>query len=151
MRLARLFLMTLCVVFLCSCSCFKKGGEGVGEGGNIPVASVGDILKDVNYAFDSSALTETAKGILNENASWLKTNADKQVVVEGHCDERGTAEYNMALGERRARAAYDYLRSLGVKETQMSTISYGKELPLDPAHNETAWAKNRRAHFSMKK
>ena len=76
-------------------------------------------------------------------------NEGIKVEVEGHCDERGTNEYNMALGERRATAAADYLRSLGVSGDRMRTVSYGEELPLDPRHNEEAWAKNRRVHFSV--
>ena len=116
---------------------------------NIDMAAAGDILKDVNYAFDSYALDATSKGILNNSAEWLKANAGKNVQVEGHCDERGTNEYNMALGAKRAQAAYNYLKSVGVDGSRMSTISYGEELPLDPRHNEEAFAKNRRAHFKI--
>jgi peptidoglycan-associated lipoprotein len=74
---------------------------------------------------------------------------DRKVQVEGHCDERGTNEYNMVLGMNRAKAAMNYLRSMGVEGDRMSTVSYGEELPLDPAHDEGAWAKNRRAHFNL--
>ncbi|MCC6932588.1 MAG: peptidoglycan-associated lipoprotein Pal [Deltaproteobacteria bacterium] len=149
MQVARIFVLSLCVFLLASCSCFNKDGQGVGDG-NIPEASTGDVLKDVHYAFDSSALTDEAKAILAENAAWLNANADKTVVVEGHCDERGTVEYNLALGERRAKASYDYLRGLGVAESRMSTISYGEELPLDAGHTEAAWSQNRRSHFAVK-
>lgn len=149
MQLARISVLSLCVFLLASCSCFNKGGEGEGEG-TIPAAEAGDVLKDINYAFDSSALTDIAKSTLAQNAEWLKANTGKSVVVEGHCDERGTVEYNLALGERRAKAAYDYLRSLGVEESRMSTVSYGEELPLDAGHNEAAWTQNRRAHFAVK-
>jgi peptidoglycan-associated lipoprotein len=77
---------------------------------------------------------------VRQNSSWI-------VTVEGHCDERGTAEYNLALGDRRATAAVAYLRSLGIPADRLKTVSYGKEFPFDPGHDETAWAKNRRAHF----
>lgn len=101
-------------------------------------------LKTVYFDFDSSSLRPEAKATLRQNAEWMKQNADEKVILEGHCDERGTNEYNIALGERRARAAFDYLRSLGVPAAQMSTISYGEERPAEAGHNETAWAKNRR-------
>ena len=150
MQLARLFVMALCVTVLCSCSCFKNDSAGDGAQGNIPTGTEVSPLKDVNFDFDKSVIRADAKPIMAENAQWLKDNAEKSAVVEGHCDERGTNEYNMALGERRAKAAYDYLRSLGIAESRMSTISYGEELPLDPAKNEAAYAKNRRAHFAVK-
>ncbi|WKZ56892.1 MAG: peptidoglycan-associated lipoprotein Pal [Bdellovibrionota bacterium] len=129
----------------CACRTKKMGPDG----DNIARAEPGDVLADVNFAFDSYALDNTAKSILGQNADWLKANPSARVQVEGHCDERGTNEYNMALGARRARAAMEYLRSLGVEEGRMSTVSYGEELPLDPRHNEEAWAKNRRAHFNV--
>ena len=83
-------------------------------------------------------------------ADYLKAHPNAQMLIEGHCDERGTAEYNMALGERRATAVMTYLVSLGVPKGTLSTVSFGKERPLDPGHNEEAWAKNRRAHFVLK-
>lgn len=154
MRGVRLLSLVLVSALMVSCSTSGKSGSGAEDGGmgegNIPIASPGGELKDVNFAFDSSALDASAQAVLKQNARWLLDNPGRSVVVEGHCDERGTNEYNMALGERRARAAYDFLRSSGVKAEQMSTISYGEELPLDPGHNETAWSKNRRAHFSLK-
>src|SRR5262249_33215345 len=118
-------------------------------GDNVPAAEAGRELKDIHFAFDSYALDAVAKGLLQENANWLKNNPSKRTQIEGHCDERGTSEYNMALGANRARAAQDYLRSLGIDGSRMSTVSYGKELPLDPRHNEEAWAKNRRDHFNV--
>jgi peptidoglycan-associated lipoprotein len=81
----------------------------------------------------------------------MTNNPNAKIRIEGHCDERGTNEYNMALGERRANSAKKYLIKLGVKESQLSTISYGEEKPLDPGHNEEAWAMNRRAHFAIVK
>jgi len=106
-------------------------------------ASFGDIY----FEFDQYDLTATARETLKQHADWLLANPGFDLLVEGHCDERGTAEYNLALGERRANAARDYLASLGVDAGRITTISYGEELPLDPSHNEAAWAKNRRDHF----
>jgi len=104
-------------------------------------------LKDVHFAFDRYDLTITAQTLLRENADWLRANPDVEIIVEGHCDERGSNEYNLALGERRAEAVKNYLVSLGIAESRMRTISYGEEMPLDPASNEAAWAKNRRGHL----
>ncbi len=153
MRGLRFFCIFVLLISVAACSKSGRGGKGMGEGdgGNIPLARPGSEMPDVNFDFDSSALDEQAKGTLRNNARWMLDNPGQNVVVEGHCDERGTAEYNLALGERRARSAYDFLRTLGVKGERMSTISYGKELPLDPGHNEAAWEKNRRAHFSLRK
>lgn len=104
-------------------------------------------LKDVHFAFDRYDLTITAQTLLRENAEWLRANPGVQIVIEGHCDERGSNEYNLALGERRAEAIKNYLVSLGISDARMRTISYGEEMPLDPASNEAAWAKNRRGHL----
>ncbi len=105
--------------------------------------------QDVNFAFDSAVLDATAQAILKDKAGWLKDNA-AATTVEGHCDERGTVAYNVALGERRAEAAKAYLVNLGVPAAKMTTVSYGKEKPLDSAKTEAAYAKNRRAHFVLK-
>ena len=105
------------------------------------------VLEDVFFAFDSSALTGDAKSTLQDNARQLKDATGADVTIEGHCDERGTIAYNLALGERRAKMAKDYLVSLGVAASQVKVISYGKERPFDAGHSESAWAKNRRAHF----
>ena len=104
-------------------------------------------LKPVFYEFDSSEITPDGRGVLDADAALLKKNTSWAVTIEGHCDERGTAEYNLALGERRAVAARAYLVSLGVPADRLRTVSYGKEFPFDPGHEESAWAKNRRAHF----
>ena len=104
-------------------------------------------LKPVFYELDSSELSSAGQATLQENAAVLKRNGGWQITVEGHCDERGSAEYNLALGERRALAARDYLVSLGIPATRVRTVSYGKEFPFDPARNEEAYANNRRAHF----
>lgn len=104
-------------------------------------------LKPAYYDYDSSELSAEAQKALTENAAVLKQYPGWTVTIEGHCDERGTAEYNLALGERRAVAAHAYLVSLGVAADRLRTVSYGKEFPFDPGHDEPAYAKNRRAHF----
>ncbi len=105
------------------------------------------VLEDVFFAYDSSKLTSDAKSVLQKNAKQLKDASKVDIAVEGHCDERGTIAYNLALGERRAKAAKDYIVSLGVPASRVKIISYGKERPFDAGHNESAWKKNRRAHF----
>ncbi len=105
------------------------------------------VLGDVFFTYDSSKLTSEAKRALQKNATQLKDASEADVTIEGHCDERGTIAYNLALGERRAKAAKDYIVSLGVPAKRVKVISYGKERPFDPGHNEAAWSKNRRAHF----
>jgi len=108
------------------------------------------LFADIYFDFDKSFIREDAKPVLAKVADYLKKNSGAKVQIEGHCDERGTAEYNMALGARRAESAKKYLLSLGVKAAALSTVSYGKEKPLDPGHTEDAWAKNRRDHFLLK-
>jgi peptidoglycan-associated lipoprotein len=116
-----------------------------------PVQDVSPIaLSDAFFDFDSAALTAEAKSTLDADAREMKRVMDKNVTIEGHCDERGTKAYNLALGEKRANAARDYLVAMGVNPSRITTISYGKERPFDPGHNEAAWAKNRRAHFVVK-
>jgi peptidoglycan-associated lipoprotein len=109
----------------------------------------GGPLEDIRFEFDSAALTEQARALLERHAQWIKARRGLRIAVEGHCDERGTVEYNLALGDQRARAARDYLVSLGVDPAILTTVSYGKERPVDPASNEAAWARNRRAHFAV--
>jgi peptidoglycan-associated lipoprotein len=101
----------------------------------------------VYFDFDSYNLTSEAKGTLDANARELKRVSAAAITIEGHCDERGTKAYNLALGEKRANAAREYLVALGVSGSRINTVSYGKERPFDPGHDESAWAKNRRAHF----
>lgn len=108
-------------------------------------------LKPVYFDYDKAIVKPDAQKTLQENAAWMKSNGSKKVSVEGHCDERGTNEYNMALGARRAKSAYDYLRNLGVDKDQMSTNSFGEEFPADPGHNEEAWRKNRRVESVIQK
>ncbi len=103
------------------------------------------------FDFDKSDLKPEAKATLKNKAAWLRDHAAYVVRIEGHCDERGTNEYNLALGERRAHAAKKFLMALGVEEHRMSGISYGEEKPADSGHNEAAWAKNRRDEFRLVK
>jgi peptidoglycan-associated lipoprotein len=99
----------------------------------------------VYFTYDSSSLDDTARKTLERQAAWLQQFPTVAVTIEGHCDERGTREYNIALGERRASAVKSYLQGLGVPPNRMLTISYGSERPVDPGHDEQAWAQNRRA------
>jgi peptidoglycan-associated lipoprotein len=109
----------------------------------------GGPLEDIHFDYDQSELTDQARAILERNAQWIKGHAAAKVRVEGHCDERGTVEYNLALGERRAQSTRDYLTSLGVGADRLATVSYGKERPLDTGTTEAAYARNRRAHFAV--
>lgn len=111
------------------------------------VAAVRAGIQDVFFAFNEYSLSEEARQRLAANAALLREHPDVAVLIEGHCDERGTVQYNLALGEKRANAARDYLVSLGLSGGRISTVSYGKEKPFATGHNEQAWAQNRRAHF----
>ena len=104
-------------------------------------------IRPIFFEYDLAELTADARTVLDENAALLKRYPTWMITIEGHCDERGTAEYNLALGERRAVAAQSYLTSLGIPAERLRTVSYGKEFPFDPGHDEAAWSKNRRAHF----
>ncbi len=104
-------------------------------------------LKDIFFDFDKSNIRDDAKPNLSEDLQWLKANSSAQISIEGHCDERGTAEYNLGLGERRAKATRDYLVAAGIDGKRMKVISYGKERPFVLGHDEAAWRWNRRAHF----
>jgi peptidoglycan-associated lipoprotein len=107
-------------------------------------------LADINFDFDRYDLSTGARDILKSHAAWLKSNSLTKVQVEGHCDERGTTEYNLALGAKRAESVKRYLIDLGISPDRLSTISYGEELLLCNEQNEACWAKNRRAHFVVK-
>jgi peptidoglycan-associated lipoprotein len=107
------------------------------------------LLRDIHFDFDRYELRPGDRAILRENAAFLKRHPTLQILIEGHCDERGTVEYNLALGDKRASASEWYLMRAGVVSTRMASVSYGKERPLDPRHEEEAWAKNRRAHFRI--
>jgi peptidoglycan-associated lipoprotein len=108
-------------------------------------------LQDIHFDFDKYNIRPEDRAILRRNYELLQGASGAEVLIEGNCDERGTVEYNLALGQRRANAARDYLTSLGMDSGQLSTISYGEERPLDPRSNEEAWAKNRRCHFVILK
>lgn len=140
------------------------GAEGLGdagmteEGGGLGGSSLDrarrglapqedGLLKDIRFDYDSYTLSPEARGILEQNAAWLKANGRATVEIEGHTDERGTIEYNLALGAKRAKAARDYLAVMGIDAGRMSTISYGEELPVCREASEACWLRNRRAHF----
>ncbi|MFH0959050.1 MAG: peptidoglycan-associated lipoprotein Pal [Pseudomonadota bacterium] len=129
---------------------------GLGMGGPGAVAEgelqgVQASLKTVYFDFDNYSLSQEAQTAIDYNAEVLKRYPNLMVVVEGHCDERGTAEYNLALGERRAGSVADRLAALGIPSSRMNTVSFGSELPVDPNHNEEAWAKNRRSYLRVSK
>jgi peptidoglycan-associated lipoprotein len=153
-------------LFTAGCSSSKKGKPGAdGSLDESSVDSVGSLdstrkggapgatnqgpLRDLAFGFDSYELDDEARASLREGSAWLKDNTKGRVEIEGHCDERGTVEYNLALGAKRARAAKDYLVTLGVSNDRLSTISYGEELPLCTDHSEDCWARNRRDHFVL--
>ena len=123
----------------------RVGDRPVAGGGLAGQTAAG--LQRIHFDFDQSALTPDARDILAKNSKYLEQKAGLRIRIEGHCDERGTTEYNLALGERRAKAAYQYLMDLGVDPNRMNVVSYGEEVPLDAGHNEAAWAQNRRAEF----
>jgi peptidoglycan-associated lipoprotein len=164
----RALLALLVSGMLSACSTTGKGGkdgDGTGEGGlseqdlnaqrdsrfgsgSIPEAEGEGVLRDVMFDYDSSAISDQARQDIEYNYQVLQANPDVKVQLEGHCDDRGTAEYNMALGQERARAVKEVLLSYGVPENKLNTISYGEEVPLAQGSDESAWAKNRRVHFS---
>ena len=134
-------------------------GVGVGEEGGISERPLSDMtieeinaaefLSNIYFDFDRYDLRDDAIDSLEQNAAWLREHATVRVIIEGHCDERDTEEYNLALGERRANAARDYFIRVGIAPSRLMTVSYGESRPLDPGHNEYAWARNRRAHFRV--
>lgn len=103
----------------------------------------------VHFDYNESTLRADAQEVLSAKSVWLENNPDATAVIEGHCDERGTAEYNLALGDRRAKSVKQFLVDSGIASSRITTVSYGEEMPLDPASNEDAWAKNRRAKFTV--
>jgi peptidoglycan-associated lipoprotein len=152
--------MALLTFSLAGCSSSQKSSGDGSDSGSISDADIaGDGadsdsgramgLQTVNFDYDSSALSAEAKTILNNNANILKANGSVRIQIEGHTDERGGIQYNIALGERRAKAARSYLIAQGVSAGRISIISYGKEKPLDYGHSEEAWYKNRRANFRI--
>jgi peptidoglycan-associated lipoprotein len=165
MRLAAVACMGV-LLLAQGCSGTKKGGWfGGGGGGDLseqPLAGEGSLaqfeqsgevvpgagpLEDVHFQFDSVDLDPQAMTSVQRNAAWLASNPAARVEIEGHCDERGTSEYNLALGARRARAVRDALVAQGISSDRLSTVSYGEELPLCKESTDSCWEKNRRAHF----
>ena len=104
-------------------------------------------LKDVFFDLDRSEVRGDQREVLDQNAGWLRRHPEVRIVIEGHCDERGTAQYNMALGEKRAQTVVDYLVALGIQTSRVQVMSYGKERPFSHGHDDRAWSQNRRAHF----
>jgi len=120
-----------------------------GAAGTAAAAAGTSPLKDVFFEYDKAIIGPDQKTALNDNVNWLKANGRVKVVIEGHCDERGTAEYNLGLGDRRARALKDYMVAAGVPADRVATISYGKERPFVLGHDESAWKWNRRGHYAI--
>ena len=118
-------------------------------GGSIPLASEGQQFPDVHFDYDSAVVRQDDYETVRSNAKLMAGDANLQMEVEGHCDKRGTAEYNLALGEERAKAVAAMLVNYGARAEQLSTISYGEEIPLDPRDSDDAYAKNRRVHFAV--
>jgi len=166
-RLLMVATVVALVVGAGGCSSKSKPVEGLGPGG-APLgeratggntssleqlkqgtlgATAGGPLSDVHFDYDDYTIRPQDSEILRANASWLREHSASRAQVEGHCDERGSEEYNIALGAKRAQAAKDYLVTLGISGGRLSTISYGKELPLCSESTESCWAQNRRAHF----
>ena len=146
------FLVLLLSLVLSACATQQKvakiGSKIQGDvyTGTDTVKYLADGVKDrVFFATNESVLTTASRDTLRKQAAWLRKNSDVTVVLEGHCDERGTREYNLALGERRANAAKDYLMTYGVASNRVSVISYGKERPVDSGSSPLAWSKNRRS------
>ena len=115
--------------------------------GKPPITPASSPLKDIYFDYDRYDLSSDARTVLRANADWLKNNSNVRVEIEGHCDERGTNEYNLALGAKRAQSAREYLATLGVAPARLSTISYGEEIPVCKEQDESCWRQNRRARF----
>ena len=142
------FLISLACLALSACATSKKSGQMQSDvyTGNDTVEYLASGVKDrVFFATNESVLTTAARETLRKQAAWMRKNAKITIVLEGHADERGTREYNLALGERRANAAKDYLMTYGISSDRISVLSYGKERPVDSGSNPLAWSKNRRS------
>jgi len=126
-----------------------RPGMGTGAGAAGTAAAGVSPLKDVFFEYDQAAISADQRAALNDNVNWLKANSRVKVVIEGHCDERGTAEYNLGLADRRTKALRDYLVASGIASDRIGTISYGKERPFVIGHDENAWKMNRRGHFAV--
>ena len=176
LKLALLLIVSFILVLNVSCSkktvAVETGMDSTGQEGNAESHALGSpavedvdrqtaavdvsdnselvLLANIFFEFDKATLTPEARETLTNNGKWLRTNSDVEITIEGHCDERGTNGYNLALGDRRAENVKTFLMDLGVDESRLNTISYGEERPLDRGHGEAAWAKNRRAHFFIR-
>jgi len=126
-------------------------GSGTDTTNDFTGGHVGGPLSDIHFGYNDYTIGDQDGSVLKSNASWLQAHPQTKVQVEGYCDERGSEEYNIALGAKRAQAGKDYLATLGISESRMSTISYGKELPVCTEHDESCWSQNRRDHFSVSK
>jgi|SRR5690348_418646 len=164
LRLAALAMICL-ALGVAGCSSKKKGvgegenpagvgNQGMGENslqalqnGSLGGSGTGGPLHDIHFGYNDYTVQPQDSSVLKDNANWLQQHPQSNVQVEGHCDERGSEEYNIALGAKRAQSAKDYLVTLGIPASRISTISYGKELPLCQDHDESCWAQNRRDHF----
>ena len=149
-NLKKISVIILAGIALTACATQQKAGTGMMQGdvytGTETVEYLATGVKDrVFFATNESILTTKSRDTLRKQAAWLRENSNVSVVVEGHADERGTREYNLALGERRANAAKDYLMTYGISADRISVISYGKERPVDPGSNPLSWSKNRRS------
>lgn len=146
----KLLSLVAAVLLVTGCSSTSGNGDvnGAGANGQVVPGTQADLVKNVGdrvfFAFDSSAITPEGRAILDHQSTWMGQYGSVKVTVEGHCDERGTREYNLALGERRATAVRNYLVSKGVAADRVSTISYGKERPEALGSDESAWSRNRR-------
>ena len=125
-------------------------GQAGASGSALPGGAAGaSPLKDIFFEYDRAVIDAGQKAVLDENVRWLKTNTSARILLEGHCDERGTAEYNLGLGDRRSKAVRDYLITSGIAANRIGTISYGKERAFVLGHDENAWRQNRRVHFTL--
>ena len=144
-------LLLMMPVFMFTVSCQKRVQAQAPAPAPAPAPAKLDVpafmTERIFFDFDKSALKLESQALLKKKADWLKANPAAKLLIEGNTDERGTAEYNLALGERRAVSAQSYLVALGIPASRVKVVSYGKEFPFDPGHDEAAWAKNRRAHF----
>jgi peptidoglycan-associated lipoprotein len=127
----------------------EEGGMGTTDFAVSDASGEGGPLTDIYFDYDQATLSDAARAALEKHARWIQARPTARITVEGHCDERGTVEYNLALGDRRAQVTRDYLVGLGVPKNRLNAVSFGKERPVDPGHEEGAWAKNRRAHFAV--
>ena len=161
--LGKALLFILVSLLFVACSSKKDGKDGMSEAdlaaqndsrfgdGNIPLSEQDGLFRNIYFDYDSSRVNDRGRQDIEYNVEVLKQHSDLKITLEGHCDIRGTKEYNMALGSRRAQAVADVLGSYGIARSRVTTISYGAEIPLDPASDESAYAKNRRVHFGVTK